>query len=79
MTSVTSLKNISEKPQYRQEVIRLFRKLKLGRKILTDNMKDLHVIAKSHSNINFNRCEIKELLKGIKQKDDDFLMMQTIR
>ena len=75
--SVTQSKNISEETAriIDQEVIRLVQEAETkARKILTENMKDLHIIAKGLLEYEtLTGEEIKNLLKGIKPKrDDDF-------
>ena len=73
--SVTQSKNISEETAriIDQEVIRLVQEAETrARKILTENMKDLHIIAKGL--LEYETLageEIKNLLKGIKPKRDD--------
>ena len=75
--SVTQSKNISEETAriIDQEVIRLVENAEAkARKILTENIKDLHTIAKGL--LEFETLtgeEIKNLLKGIKPKRDDDL------
>ena len=75
--SVTQSKNISEETAriIDQEVIRLVQEAETkARKILTENMKDLHVIAKGLLEYEtLTGDEIKNLLKGIKPKRDDDL------
>jgi cell division protease FtsH len=73
--SVTQSKNISEETAriIDQEVIRLVQEAETrARKILTENMKDLHIIAKGLLEYEtLTGEEIKNLLKGIKPKRDD--------
>ena len=75
--SVTQSKNISEETAriIDQEVIRLVQEAETkARKILTENMKDLHIIAKGLLEYEtLTGDEIKNLLKGIKPKRDDDL------
>jgi len=75
--SVTQSKNISEETAriIDQEVIRLVQEAEArARKILTENMKDLHIIAKGLLDYEtLTGEEIKNLLKGIKPKRDDDL------
>ena len=75
--SVTQSKNISEETAriIDQEVIRLVQEAETkARKILTENMSDLHVIAKGLLEYEtLTGDEIKNLLKGIKPKRDDDL------
>ena len=79
--SVTQSKNISEETAriIDQEVIRLVQEAETkARKILTDNMKDLHIIAKGLLEYEtLTGEEIKNLLKGIKPKRDDDLSDDT--
>ena len=73
--SVTQSKNISEETAriIDQEVIRLVQEAETrARKILTENMKDLHIIAKGLLEYEtLTGEEIKNLLKGIKPKRED--------
>ena len=73
--SVTQSKNISEETAriIDQEVIRLVQEAEAkARKILTENMKDLHIIAKGLLEYEtLTGDEIKNLLKGIKPKRDN--------
>ena len=75
--SVTQSKNISEETAriIDQEVIRLVEDAETkARNILTDNMKDLHTIAKGLLEYEtLTGEEIKNLIKGIKPKRDDDL------
>src|SRR5210317_304037 len=75
--SVTQSKNISEETAriIDQEVIRLVQEAETrARKILTENIKDLHIIAKGLLEYEtLTGEEIKNLLKGIKPKRDDDL------
>ena len=75
--SVTQSKNISEETAriIDQEVIRLVQEAETkARKILTENTKDLHIIAKGLLEYEtLTGDEIKNLLKGIKPKRDDDL------
>ena len=75
--SVTQSKNISEETAriIDQEVIRLVQEAETkARKILTENMNDLHIIAKGLLEYEtLTGDEIKNLLKGIKPKRDDDL------
>ncbi|MDB0032053.1 ATP-dependent zinc metalloprotease FtsH [Alphaproteobacteria bacterium] len=79
--SVTQSKNISEETAriIDQEVIRLVQEAETkARKILTENMKDLHIIAKGLLDYEtLTGEEIKNLLKGIKPKRDDDLSDDT--
>jgi len=79
--SVTQSKNISEETAriIDQEVIRLVQEAETkARKILTENMKDLHIIAKGLLEYEtLTGEEIKNLLKGIKPKRDDDLSDDT--
>ena len=73
--SVTQSKNISEETAriIDLEVIRLVQEAETrARKILTENMKDLHIIAKGLLEYEtLTGEEIKNLLKGIKPKRED--------
>lgn len=73
--SVTQSKNISEETAriIDQEVIRLVQEAETrARKILTENMKDLHIIAKGLLEYEtLTGEEIKNLLKGINPKRED--------
>ena len=73
--SVTQSKNISEETAriIDQEVIQLVQEAETrARKILTENMKDLHIIAKGLLEYEtLTGEEIKNLLKGIKPKRED--------
>jgi cell division protease FtsH len=75
--SVTQSKNISEETAriIDQEVIRLVEDAESkARKILTENIKDLHTIAKGLLEYEtLTGEEIKNLIKGIKPKRDDDL------
>ncbi|GIR68075.1 MAG: hypothetical protein CM15mP72_5850 [Pelagibacteraceae bacterium] len=75
--SVTQSKNISEETAriIDQEVIRLVEDAESkARKILTENIKDLHIIAKGLLEYEtLTGEEIKNLIKGIKPKRDDDL------
>ncbi len=75
--SVTQSKNISEETAriIDQEVIKLVQEAESkARNILTDNIKDLHVIAKGLLEYEtLTGEEIKNLIKGIKPKRDDDL------
>jgi cell division protease FtsH len=79
--SVTQSKNISEETAriIDQEVIRLVQEAETkARKILTENMKDLHIIAKGLLEYEtLTGEEIKNLLIGIKPKRDDDLSDDT--
>ena len=79
--SVTQSKNISEETAriIDQEVIRLVQEAETkARKILTENMNDLHIIAKGLLDYEtLTGEEIKNLLKGIKPKRDDDLSDDT--
>ena len=79
--SVTQSKNISEETAriIDQEVILLVQEAETkARKILTENMKDLHIIAKGLLEYEtLTGEEIKNLLKGIKPKRDDDLSDDT--
>ena len=74
---VTQSKNISEETAriIDQEVIRLVEDAESkARKILTENIKDLHTIAKGLLEYEtLTGEEIKNLIKGIKPKRDDDL------
>ena len=74
---VTQSKNISEETAriIDQEVIRLVEEAeKKARKILTENIKDLHTIAKGLLEYEtLTGEEIQNLIKGIKPKRDDDL------
>jgi cell division protease FtsH len=74
---VAQSKNISEETAriIDQEVIRLVQESETrARKILTENIKDLHVIAKGLLEYEtLTGEEIKNLLKGIKPTRDDDL------
>ena len=75
--SVTQSKNISEETAriIDKEVIRLVEEAETkARKILNENIKDLHIIAKGLLEYEtLTGEEIKNLLKGIKPKRDDDL------
>ena len=75
--SVTQSKNISEETarSIDQEVIRLVQDSESrARKILTENIKDLHIIVKGLLEYEtLTGEEIKNLLKGIKPARDDDL------
>jgi len=79
--SVTQSKNISEETAriIDQEVIRLVQEAEArARKILTENTKDLHIIAKGLLEYEtLTGEEIKNLLKGIKPKRDDDIKDDT--
>ena len=79
--SVTQSKNISEETAriIDQEVIRLVEDAETkARKILTNNIKDLHTIAKGLLEYEtLTGEEIQNLLKGIKPKRDDDLSLDN--